>query len=249
MPIADAWYDRPAWGFVGVVVAVLIGTIGIWAAFRAATPKMRLRYTLRHVMPLMTVRRAEPDDDSLVVMLDGAKLQDPYVTTVVLAADGRQDIPEDAFSKQRPLVLDLGVPVKDVLSVTYEPGDAPMPDVVAEGSTLEIGPDLLHRGSVLTVAVLVDGGEPVLQPPSRILVDVRLQHGEPSAPIPVLNALIGTAWALWLAGTTYRWPGFPADTGPGTMILLAATGLVMLVRSLLPRIAAALTPQPTSQDE
>ncbi|WP_157596963.1 hypothetical protein [Streptacidiphilus rugosus] len=173
MVTAETWYDHPAWGFVGVVIGVVAIVAGIWAAFRAATPKMRLRYKLSGLTPLI----AQVSGVDLTVTRNGRNLTHPYVATITLAAEGRQDIPEDAFSKERPLVLDLGAEILDILDAQYSIEHAPAPALCLKGEQLLIGPDLIHRNSVLSISVLVDGSDPKLLPPSKTLVDVRIEEG------------------------------------------------------------------------
>jgi hypothetical protein len=253
MPIADAWYDHPAWGFVGVVVAVVVGGAGIWAAFRAATPKMRLRYHLKMVTPLMAARSL--DSNSLSVTLDGEKLADPYIAIIVLGFDGRQDIPEDAFSKGRPLELDLGFPVLSVLETAYDPEDAPIPVLAAAGTRLQVGPDLLHRGSTLSVAVLVDGGKPTLRSPERTLVDVRMEPGKPVQPMSWMGSLVFFLITGWIVatqiGTAWGWYPTVRTTSLGIYAGLAIWAVLALVKTLrtkrlLPRLASWYRQRPTA---
>lgn len=240
MQIAEAWYNHPAWGFIGTVVGVIAIVAGIWAAFRAAVPRMRLRYSMSGATRLIAMQIG------LTVTRDGQELKDPWVATVMLAADGRQDIPEDAFSKARPLVMELGVPIVALLETRYTPADAPVPAVTTEGTTLQIGPDLLHRDSILTMAVLLDGGRPELRPPSRVLVDVQLKQGSPREQgdpwwvTSVGGIFAGALLALWFFLTN---DGLAGESGVTILALIVGLGGMVLSR-----INGALRQKRQSQD-
>src|SRR5258708_35624925 len=90
-----------------------------WVGWLAVNPRRRLSYGMPVVTPLLNA--GTDVRQGLEVRRDGVVLADPHVLEVVLASRGRLDIPSTAFDKDRPLILDVGAPILDVLQ---SPGTA-----------------------------------------------------------------------------------------------------------------------------
>jgi hypothetical protein len=173
--VAVPFTDYPAWGFWGIVVALVLGLAGIWAAYHFGEGKTRIYYTFNGVrLRAMGHSQARVD-----IVRDGVKLSDPYLCELTLQVISRRDISAERFSKQRPLAFDLGIPALAVAETQYAPANAPAPAVRLEGSNVLIGPDLIHNDARLKVVLLTDG-RPELQPPQRTIEDVAVLEGAPT---------------------------------------------------------------------
>lgn len=194
--LSESFVDLPAWGFWGLVVGLIAIVSGIWAAFRAGEGKTRIYYELVGTARLLG---SHAQVSGLEVTRQGQRLEDPYVTTLRLEVRSRHDITEDQFSKQRPLVFDLGVPILDILGNFSRPEDRPVPEYTAAASTLCLGPDLLDKHAQLRFTFLLEG-KPDLKPSTRTLGNVEVIRGAASkadalsrilAKSPTFQAIIG----------------------------------------------------------
>lgn len=186
-----------------MVATVTFGLWAVWVAWRVAYPKRRLLYA----MPVATrLLNAERDvRQGLEVRRGDQILSDPYVLEVTLVNQGRRDIPSSAFDQGRPLTLDVGVPVLDVLKTTSSPGHG-LPSVTVEGTALKIGPDLISRRQKISFSLLVDGPDPKLRCPPPHPIDIDVREGEPATAATKMDLtfrmamgglLVAQAAALW----------------------------------------------------
>lgn len=175
LQIAVPFTDYPAWGFWGIVLALVFCLAGIWAAYHFGEGKTRFYYTFNGVR-LRAVGHSQAQVD---IVRDGVKLSDPYLCELTLQVISRRDISAERFSKQRPLAFDLGIPAVAVAETQYAPTNAPAPAVRLDGTRVLIGPDLIHNDARLKVVLLTDG-RPEFQCPQRSIEDVAVLEGAPT---------------------------------------------------------------------
>jgi hypothetical protein len=213
--------------FWGVAAGVIVGLLGIaatvWVTLRAANPKRRLLYSMPVVTPLLNPRPNLPD---IEVRRAGNVLANPHVVSVQLTSRGRRDIAREAFDGEKPLCLDVGVPIVECLKVTTSPPDRLEPSWNIDGSRLLIGPNvsLISRRQTIDVSLLVDGESPHLSPPKQSLIDVDIRPFDPASErgLPAVFWLAG-----WLIVVIVLWP-------VEAVYLIHETGVV------LSRIAASI---------
>jgi hypothetical protein len=77
--------------------------------------------------------------------------------------------------------------------------------VEINGSAIEIGPDLLHRGSTLLVSALLEGGKPKVSAPSAILKNVKIIHGRGDrSSFAILGLSVSTAVMIAMSVLLYQ---------------------------------------------
>jgi hypothetical protein len=194
----------------GVAVALALGVFTLWLTWRASNPKRRLLYGMPVVTPLLNGGANVPH--GLEVRRDGQLLTEPHVLVLELFNQGRLDIPNHAFNQDRPLILDVGVRIVDILK-TATPVDQAVPAVEIDGTRLEIGPDLIKSRQMISITLLVDGLKPTLSCPPHPLIDIHVdrQDGMPSRPSTarfVFDTVAGVvvAGALLLRASTLTGP-------------------------------------------
>jgi hypothetical protein len=147
---ATRWYSSALfWG----IVAALIALAGLYATWRAIPPRRTLYFWRSGEVQL--VRSDSEASVDLEIRRNGNTLRDPHVVQVTLASRGRADIGPGAFNG--PIVLDVGVPILEVLASTSDAQHIPAPPSEVEGGTLRIRPSLLGRRHNLTYSFLVEG--------------------------------------------------------------------------------------------
>ncbi|GAB4052716.1 hypothetical protein [Catellatospora paridis] len=173
MALAEAWYQKEVvWGAAGVVVAVILGVLTLWITIRGNNPRRRLVYSVPTATPVVQTRNRV---SGLQVLKDGVPLDNPYVVELTIASRSRRDIPSSAFDQNKPLVLDLGAEVVEVLSHGMTPsGATPWTWDQTNGRQIAVGPCRLGKNERLTIALLV-GGRPVVTNPQNPLIDVDLE--------------------------------------------------------------------------
>ena len=155
----------------GGVVALAIGLLTIWITWRVANPKRRLLYGMPVEMPLLNMSTRH----GLEIRRDNQILVDPHVVKVTLRNEGRLDITSRSFDRDRPLTLDVGVKILDVLEVTTSKAYA-VPIYYVAKTALKIGPDLIGRGQHLSFSLLVDGQRPRLTCPPPHPIDIQIDE-------------------------------------------------------------------------
>jgi hypothetical protein len=188
MDVASApWYASGAfWTPAGTVAGLLIGAVGVWVTFTVGSLRRRLYYGMRAAAPLLSA----PDGmrSKLELRYDGAALAEPQVLTVQLLSRGRKDIPSDAFNDGKPLRLDVGAPIVEILQISSYPETLSAPSVTASGTALEIGPSLIGRRHEIIITVLTDGGTPSLNCRSP-LIDVQVRKRDDEVATVAATAL------------------------------------------------------------
>jgi len=131
-----------------------------------------LWYSMPTVTPLVT-RRGPREENPLRRSLGRI----PYTADILLISRGRLDIPRSAFDGDRPLQLDVEVPIVEVLKVTTSP-DRPLPPVKTDGSKLFVGPALIGHREKIMISLLVEG-DPNLSSLPQSLENVDIRQGDP----------------------------------------------------------------------
>lgn len=164
------------WVSVFTVVAGVLGTIAVVVA-TVRRPPRRLLYWMPAVTPLLNTQHAMRG--SIEVRRGELILSDPHVIEIGLLNQGRQAIPSAAFDGGRPLRLDVGAPIVELLKSTTAPAGRQIPKTEIEGSVLEVGPSLLGPRQAVSFYLLVDGASPGLTCAEAELtdIDIRYQDG------------------------------------------------------------------------
>jgi hypothetical protein len=178
------------WVSAAGVVAGALGTIAIiLVTFWIGRPKRRLLYWMPVTTPLLP---AEQDvRQKLEVRHDEQVLSDPQVLEVGLFNQGHLDIASTAFDRRKPLRLDVGAPIIEVLKSTTVPTNRALPEVRVDGSTLEIGPSLIHKHQTVIFSILVDGPAPRLTCVQPELIDVDVDARRPDGILDQFGRLLG----------------------------------------------------------
>ncbi|MEU9686756.1 hypothetical protein [Amycolatopsis japonica] len=167
------WYASSTfWAIAGVAVAIVFGIGAIVAAYRSQNPRRRLYVYVASATPLM---HEKGRDLAIEVSIAGRAVEDPYLVTVHVVVRGRRDIRKDDFDG--PIRLRFGSRIVGLLertSTTVVPA-TPAPEVThqPDSDLLEVAPALLRRDHELTYTLLLEGGEPALDPEVPIVADIR----------------------------------------------------------------------------
>ena len=164
--------------FVVAIIGVIVAIIGVFYT-RLTTTKRELLVMPR--VPIHLLRRVD-NAVRISVLHDGQPIAEPYVTVLRLLSTGRSAIATEHFDQNRPLLVDVGVPIVDLLQVNFTNGGFA---VQTRGTTVAFGPDLLARGDVVETHLLTDG-EPMLsrESVSYHLIDTSVEFVEPGS-VPV----------------------------------------------------------------
>jgi hypothetical protein len=220
--IAAEWYTSGTfWAGAGVVAAVLVGVATVAVTYMAAFPRRRLLYGIATVAPLLSAPDGVRGD--LELRHRGRPLTDPHVLEVVLAGQGRRDIPSDAFDGGTPIRLDAGAPIVELLRVVSESSSNPAPATRVDGTALEIGPGLIGRRQKLTFTFLVEG-EPGLDCQAP-LIDVDSRRYNPGD-LPGPRRVLGWVPLLLAGGVLYVTGRFDPLPEPWATVVLAVVGVV-----------------------
>jgi hypothetical protein len=171
---ANPWYDST--GF-GTLIAVIIGIVIIYLTLRLI-PKRRLYYGTDLITSLLTA----PSDakGSLELRYKNTVLTNPYIVRTNIMFRGRQDIASEDYDNARPLDLNLGSQIIELLEVESKPTTALVPSVKYKDTSLQVGPSLMVSGQKVIITALVDGGRPTLNITSP-LKNVRLRRAKENA--------------------------------------------------------------------
>jgi hypothetical protein len=141
---------------LGVVTAVgtlLAGLAAVWVLL-VAGPRYRLLYG--------PMKKQQSGDGSWTVQI--------YVS-----GRGRRDITRDAFDDNKPVVLDIGVPIRKLTGTDTSHRAMRTVSHCVEGKCLHIGPGLIGRRQDLRFDVIAEGKP---KPPKcqASLIDVRVRR-------------------------------------------------------------------------
>jgi hypothetical protein len=162
MAVAGELYTSGTfWSAMSVLVALIVGAATVAVTYLTRFARPRLIYGVGTKTPLLTAPDGVRDD--LELRHRGRLLKTPHVIEVVLAGEGRRDIPRTAFDGGEPIRLDLGAPIVELLQVKAvdSASATPTPPVHVDGAALLVGPALIGRRQTITITALVEG-EPTL---------------------------------------------------------------------------------------
>jgi len=201
--IATAWYASGTfWTAAGVMIALLVGAASIRVAYIVGFPRRRLLYAMPTVGAMLTAPAGVRGD--LELRHRGKVLTAPGVVEVWLVSRGRKDIPSSAYDSRKPLRLDVGAGIVEVLHVTSDPPSIPKPKVTVEDTSLAIGPSLIGKRQKITFTLLTDGGRPHLTCESTLIdVQVREQDLDDLRPGPGFAVTFATVAALAAIATVF----------------------------------------------
>ena len=237
MIAAGHWHTSPAFqGFITIVLALLtlIATlVALWKQFISS--RRWLSYEIRAATPLIQAP-AEVSKD-LKVVYDGAAVKDPYFIELRLVNRGHGDISSSDFDQGMPIRLDFGIDIVKLLQITLEPDEPRTIKVKADGSSVEIGPGLIHRHQELNLALLADGSDISLRC-SKPLKDVKIRSIEQEDSVTRGGMTLKTI-AGWAAVPFVLWWVIEEPAGAahvvhnvGVFFSTAASGLSHFFRSL-----------------
>jgi hypothetical protein len=146
--------DQAAFGIVIGVLALLVSIATFILTYVIGVLRRRFIYGMTVSAPMVNRSVARPD---LHILWRDQEVANPHVLEIELAYRGRADVQSSDFDKGRPLCLNVGVPIIDLLETVLHPAQEPLPKVEAVGTELRIGPDLLRKGQAMTFVVLADG--------------------------------------------------------------------------------------------
>jgi hypothetical protein len=195
----------------GILVALLVGILGAWVAYAVGFPQRRLFYGLPVVTPLLATQQGVAGDVEL--RHRGTVLSHPYVLEVQLIARGRKDIPSSSFDSGKPIRIDVGARIVEVLQSTSVPDSIAPPRLVTDGTEIKVGPSLIGKRQKISIALLADGEHPHLTFQGSLENVTVRPSPEQSTPIrPWLSGLalgvtaatVGTAiyWAVVASGSS-----------------------------------------------
>lgn len=187
------WYTSGTfYAAVGAIAVVVIGASTVWATLFVGSTKRRITYSLTEDTPLLATTTALAKGE-LEVLYKGQHVAAPRCVTVRLVSRGRRDIGSNDFDGQRPIAIDLGVPIVKRLATSAVP-DMPKSDFDVDGTKLMIGPCRIRKRQVMSFTFLVNGGRPSLTHDDSLLnVDVRAgsDGGEPKRLTYVMLVALG----------------------------------------------------------
>jgi hypothetical protein len=166
------YYSVLAWTVAGVIAVVIVGAAGLLVTYLANRPGagLLLTYSMKNNTSRYTAEE-----------LSRLHVDHPQVLIVGLANPRRRDVASAAFDQNRPLVLDVGVPILALARTfairlpTYRPvADSPPLPVSVDGTGLRVGPGLISRRLEWRFVIVVDGAAPHLTGQSP-LIDVNVR--------------------------------------------------------------------------
>ena len=102
------------------LVALVAAALGVIYGRRALfPPKRQLAITALPPVSLLATDLAE--DAGIIVSHKDDRLISPHVVTLSIENVGKYAVDSDEYDKERPLSIDLGVPVKVILKTSMRP--------------------------------------------------------------------------------------------------------------------------------
>lgn len=123
--------------------------------YRWARSRPIITYELAASIPFL--RKIDGIKTGVSVLHGNQEVADPHVLELKLVSKSGKDIPTDLFDQNRPLSIDVGIPIVALLKTKYEPSQAPYPEAMTNGSALEIRPSLIRKRQIMTFFLLTDG--------------------------------------------------------------------------------------------
>lgn len=186
----------------GFAFSVIVGVASVWVAYAAGFPRQRLLYWIPAAVPLVNAPQGRSHGFQL--LYNGAKVAQPYLLSVQLISRGRKDIPEGSF-EGKPITLDLGVPIIDILQNDPAGRHAFEPATSLDNHALKIGPSLIGKRQAVKITLLL-AGRPAQ--PAQLILNARLAdvHVRKRRRLPTFlnrNSLAGVATTMLVASVAF----------------------------------------------
>ena len=160
------------------------GIIGVVATIITAYLSLRKRRISLTSTSSAIIR--SPDDSlglDIEVRVNDQKVANPVLMKIEMQNLGPKDLPSSQFDQNKPLTLDINMPV---LSIVASIGFEHLPMISPDNANhIEIQPELLRKGKTWTLTALVDAVDNVRATPVPMnnLVDTRF--------VPNNNTMVG----------------------------------------------------------
>ena len=177
------------WTAIATLVALLLCAMQISRLRRARrliyAQKKSRQWALRQWWSLLSLSpavKAQATRSATVSFYDlfydlASSEPDARIIKIILAGDGRQDIPSDSFDLEEPVTVDAGTPILAVLS-NSRPKWIRAPSARIDGQYLRIGPGLIARRQYLSYRLLVsDAKSDVTLQAALIDVAISIKNG------------------------------------------------------------------------
>jgi hypothetical protein len=222
------------WAAVGGTIAtIVLGLIGTWFASRLA-PKRRLSYWISDPVALLTAPASSLQESK--IWRNGRVIKDPRLVEVTFLSNGRQSISSESFSQGRPLILDFGVTVVEILKAAGQPAEQAIPDYKLDVSKLKIGPSGIAAKQKIDFSLLVDGNPRINLISNLPDVQVRRQQANADPLVRragVISGLAITVIAVIVVVTYIRLNGVSV-TVPDRLIAPTPAAARTAAKDLLP---------------
>lgn len=180
--------------------SVIVGAASVWVAYAAGFPRQRLLYWIPAAVPLVNAPKGHSQGFQL--LYNGAKVAQPHLLSVQLISRGRKDILESSFEGGKPITLDLGAPIIDILQNDPVGRRAFEPATSLDYHTLKIGPSLIGKRQAVKITLLLAGRPAQLILNARLAdVDVRKRSRLPT--FLNRNSLAGVATTMLVASVAF----------------------------------------------
>lgn len=111
----------------------------------------------------------------LEIVYQGDVVEDPCLLAIEIANVGRIGISSGSFDQGRGIVFDLNQEIVKVLNVERTPDSAPMPEIVSDRSKIELRPELIGAGEIITAVLLTVGPVSGIELAFSSLADVKVE--------------------------------------------------------------------------
>lgn len=153
-------FQGKTFNIVTIIVALIGLTIAIFGAYYARAAlfpaRRRISVTMKH--PTSLLSDASTAISGIEVIRNHQPLTEPHIVEISIENTGRHDIESAKFDLERPLRIEIGATLVDVLKVSTNPISRTIPTYAIDGpSSITVGPDLIKRRSRIEIQILADG--------------------------------------------------------------------------------------------
>jgi hypothetical protein len=145
------------------LLGLLVTIAGVAIAIKTLRAKRR-RLSISALPPAPLLTPHSRQVSKLEVAHNGVPLPDPHIVTFLLENFGDVSIDSSCFDRGRPITLNLGTEVVEILSVKRRPDANSSFANTAKSNAVTLGPDILKPGQRLSIQLLV-AEEPDLEAP------------------------------------------------------------------------------------
>lgn len=218
MLASGPWYDSGTLWAAASALMGLLGAIAVLVTWLIGTPRRILICNIPASTSLLTApsHRLGLATSGLEVTYRGKALSDPYLVVLKVESRSRRDIRSRDFDQGKPLIFDIGAPIRAVVGGWGAIGSRIEEVLKIDGSQIKLEPVLIRRGKVLHLNLLAEGSPNLsFQSP---LIDVTVKQGDPDA-VPyraLVMGWLGVVYAtfglgVFIAALNAR-PKYPSKT-------------------------------------